>query len=83
MAFLPMDAGKALAAAFPGSEIKDALFVLERLRAVKSTAELAKLKKASELVTESMLEVIAKHGPGTTKRELFDALRVDRGRTAA
>ena len=76
MAFMPMDAGQALAAAFPGSEIKDALFVLERLRAVKSTAELARLRKASELVTESMLEVIAKHGPGTTKRELFDALRV-------
>jgi Xaa-Pro aminopeptidase len=76
MAFMPMDAGQALAAAFPGSEIKDALFVLERLRAVKSKEELAKLKKASELVTESMLEVIARHGPGTTKRELFDALRV-------
>src|SRR5690348_9113716 len=36
MAFLPMDAAKALADAFPSSEIKDALFVLERLRAVKS-----------------------------------------------
>src|SRR5215831_2526452 len=76
MAFLPIDAGKALAGAFPGSEIKDALFVLERLRAVKSKAELVKLKKASELVTDSMLEVIASHGPGTTKRELFEALRV-------
>lgn len=76
MAFLPMDAGKALADALPGSEIKDALFVLERLRAVKSPAELAKLRKASELVTDSMLDVIAKHGPGTTKRELFEALRI-------
>jgi Xaa-Pro aminopeptidase len=76
MAFLPMDSGKALANALPGSEIKDALFILERLRAVKSPAELAKLKKASELVTESMLEVIGRHGPGTTKRELFDALRI-------
>src|SRR5690348_2694189 len=35
MAFMPMDAGRALANALPGSEIKDALFVLERLRAVK------------------------------------------------
>ncbi|MBV9561106.1 MAG: aminopeptidase P family protein [Bradyrhizobium sp.] len=76
MAFLPVDAGNALAGALPGSEIKDALFVLERLRAVKSPEELAKLKTASELVTESMLEVIAGHGPGTTKRELFEALRV-------
>jgi len=76
MAFLPMDAAKALADAFPDSEIKDALFVLERLRAVKSPAELDKLRKASELVTDSMLDVIARHGPGTTKRELFEALRV-------
>ena len=76
LAFLPMDAGKALSAALPDSEIKDALFVLERLRAVKTSAELAKLRKASELVIESMLEVIATHGPGRTKREISDALRV-------
>lgn len=76
MAFLPMDSGKTLAGALPGSEIKDALFLLERLRAVKSPAELAKLKKSSELVTDAMLDVIAKHGPGTTKRELFEALKI-------
>ncbi|KRR07872.1 M24 family metallopeptidase [Bradyrhizobium valentinum] len=76
MPFLPMDAGRALSDALPDSEIKDALLVLERLRAVKSPAELAKLKKASELVIESMNEVIANHGPGTTKQQLFDALRI-------
>jgi Xaa-Pro aminopeptidase len=76
MPFLPMDAGRALSDALPDSEIKDALLVLERLRAVKAPAELAKLKKASELVIESMDEVIANHGPGTTKRQLFDALRI-------
>src|SRR3569832_451835 len=76
MAFLPMDAGQALSLALPGSEIKDALFLLERLRAGKSAAELAKLNKATEMVTDSMLEVIAKHGPGTTKRELFEALKI-------
>ena len=76
MAFLPMDAGKALQDAFPDSEIKDALFLLERLRSVKTPAELAKLRTASDLVIESMLDVIARHGPGTTKRQLFDALRV-------
>ena len=74
--FLPMDAGRALQDAFPDSEIKDALFVLERLRAVKTPAELAKLRTASDLVIESMLDVIAHHGPGTTKRQLFDALKV-------
>jgi Xaa-Pro aminopeptidase len=76
MAFLPMDAGRALSDALPGAELKDALLVLERLRAVKSADELAKLKTASELVIASMLEVIAGHGPGTTKQQLSDALRI-------
>jgi Xaa-Pro aminopeptidase len=75
MAFLPVDAGAALRAAFPDGEMIDALFVLERLRAVKSADELAKLKIASEAVIDSMLAVIAKHGPGATKRELTEALR--------
>lgn len=76
MAFLPMDAGRALADALPGAELRDALLVLERLRAVKSPAELAKLKTASELVIASMLEVIARHGHGTTKQQLSDGLRI-------
>lgn len=76
MAFLPMDAGRALADALPGAELRDAVLVLERLRAVKSPAELAKLKTASELVIASMLDVIARHGPGTTKQQLSDGLRV-------
>lgn len=76
MAFLPMDAGRALTEALPGAELTDALLVLERLRAVKSTDELAKLKTASECVIASMLAVIAGHGPGTTKQQLADALRI-------
>lgn len=76
MAFLPMDAGRALMEALPGAELKDALLVLERLRAVKSTEELAKLKTASERVIASMQAVIAGHGPGTTKQQLADALRI-------
>jgi Xaa-Pro aminopeptidase len=75
LAFLPVDSGTTLRNAFPGSEITDALFVLERQRAVKSPAELKKLRIASERVIESMLAVIANHGPGTTKRELTEALR--------
>ncbi len=75
LGFLPVDAGTALRNAFPDSEIVDALFVLERLRAVKSPEELRKLRIASERVIESMLAVIANHGPGTTKRELTEALR--------
>ena len=74
-AFLPMDAGSALKNAFPESAIKDALFVLERMRALKTPDELAKLKVASEAVIESMQAVIANHKPGATKAELTEALR--------
>lgn len=75
LAFLPMDAGSALARAFPYAELIDATPVLERLRAVKSPGELAMLREASERVTDSMLAVIAAHGPGVTTRELAEALR--------
>jgi Xaa-Pro aminopeptidase len=75
LAFLPVDTGNALRSAFPDSEFADALFVLERLRARKSPDELAKLRVASESVIDSMLAVMAKHGPGTTKRDLTEALR--------
>jgi Xaa-Pro aminopeptidase len=75
LAFLPVDAGTVLRNAFPDSEVVDGLFVLERLRAVKSPEELRKLRIASERVIESMLAVIASHGPGATTRELTEALR--------
>ncbi|HZO45683.1 MAG TPA: Xaa-Pro peptidase family protein [Xanthobacteraceae bacterium] len=77
MAFLPMDAATALRSALPDATIVDALFVLERLRALKSPAELEMVRIASERVIESMQAVIAKHGPGTTKQELADALKVE------
>src|SRR5882762_5285531 len=82
LGFLPMDAGGALRQAFAGSEIVDAVFVLERMRARKSPRELEKLRVASEAVIDSMLAVIASHGPGATKRALTEALRreeTDRG----
>jgi Xaa-Pro aminopeptidase len=75
MAFLPLDAGMALRNAFAGVDIADALIVLERLRARKSAGELQKLRIASNGVIDSMLAVIANHGPGTTKQELTEALR--------
>jgi Xaa-Pro aminopeptidase len=77
LAFLPADSAAALRSGMPGAEIVDALFVLERLRACKSPEELEKLRVASERVIESMIAVIAKHGPGTTKQELADALRLE------
>jgi len=84
MGFMPLDAGTALRRAFPDSDMVDALFVLERQRAIKSAAELATLRQASDLVIDAMKTVIATHGPGTTKQELADALKreeVKRGLT--
>jgi Xaa-Pro aminopeptidase len=83
-AFLPADAHGALRAALPGARLLDALVVLERLRARKTPEELEELRQASERVTASMLAVIGSHGPGTTKRQLVEALRreeVSRGLT--
>ncbi len=75
LAFIPADAAEVLRKAFPHSEIKDALFVLERLRAVKTPQELDMLRLASDAVIDSMEAVIKKHGAGATKNELTEALR--------
>jgi Xaa-Pro aminopeptidase len=74
-AFLPADAYQVLQSSIENATITDALVPLERLRAVKTKDELRLLREASERVVDSMLAVIAKHGPGTTKFELADALR--------
>jgi Xaa-Pro aminopeptidase len=74
-AFVPADAADVLRKAFPSSEIKDALFVLERLRAVKTPEELDMLRIASDAVIDSMAAVIKTHGAGATKNELTEALR--------
>ena len=47
--FLPVDAQAVLAARLDGARFVDATGVLERLRAVKTPAELAKLQEGSEL----------------------------------
>jgi len=75
LAFLPFDAATALGEAFPGAELKNALFVLERMRARKRPDELQMLRQASDHVIDAMMAVIANHGPGVTKRELVEALR--------
>jgi Xaa-Pro aminopeptidase len=83
-AFLPAEAEALLRAGLPGTTIVEAQMPLERLRARKSPEELDHLRKASELVVDSMLAVIAGHGPGSSKLELTEALRreeVNRGLT--
>jgi Xaa-Pro aminopeptidase len=81
-AFLPADAESVLRAGMPRAELVEAQIPLERLRAVKTPAELEHLRIASDLVVDSMLAVISGHGPGATKNDLVEALRreeVNRG----
>jgi Xaa-Pro aminopeptidase len=75
LAFIPANSAAAVRKAFPDSEITDALFVLERLRAIKSPDELNMLRIASDAVIDSMEAVIKTHGAGATKNELVEALR--------
>ncbi len=75
LAFAPADSVATLRKTLPDAEIADALFVLERLRVRKTPEELEKLKRASELVIDSMLAVLAGHGAGATKAQLAEALR--------
>jgi Xaa-Pro aminopeptidase len=74
-AFLPVDSAAVLRKAFPDSEFSDALFVLERLRARKTPAELDMLRIASDAVIDSMAAVFENFGPGATKAEMTEALR--------
>jgi Xaa-Pro aminopeptidase len=82
--FLPADAAELMASELPGVTFLEAHLPLERLRARKTREELEFLRVASDLVVDSMLAVVASHGPGSTKLELVEALRreeVNRGLT--
>ncbi|WP_406854346.1 Xaa-Pro peptidase family protein [Alsobacter sp. KACC 23698] len=73
--FLPWLAGQALRDAFPAHGLVDANRPLERLRAVKSDAELDRLREASERVVAAMQAVMRSTRPGTSKRAIERALR--------
>ena len=75
MGFMPADAFLLLRDALPETDFVDATPALERLRAIKTPAELGHLRDASDKVVASMQAVIAGHGEGTTKQQLVDALR--------
>lgn len=74
-AFLPADAYDMLHVAFPQADFVEAHFPLERLRAIKTPAELELLRQASDKVVESMMATIAIARPGMRKCDLVDALR--------
>jgi Xaa-Pro aminopeptidase len=73
--FLPSDSKEILQDALPNSAFLDATFILENLRAVKSPAELAILRTASEKITASMQATIKGSGAGSTKHEIIERLR--------
>jgi Xaa-Pro dipeptidase len=80
--FLPADAQAVLAGRLEGARFVDGTGVLERLRAVKTPAELAKLREGSERITDAMLATIGWAREGTTKTEIIERLRreeVERG----
>lgn len=82
MCFIPADAYLALREELPGATFVDALPMMQELRAVKRPDELAKLKRASELIVEVMTLVMTTTPTGTTKREIVDRVRreeVERG----
>ncbi len=76
--FLPSDADRALRSGLGGVEIGDAVVPLERLRAVKSPAEIGFLREASDRVVDAMMVTFAKHCvPGATKRAVTEAIRAE------
>lgn len=73
--FLPSDARDLIGSRLEDARFVDATHALERLRSIKTPAELEKLRLASELITDSMLATIAAAREGTTKSEIIEHLR--------
>jgi Xaa-Pro dipeptidase len=73
--FLSADAYEALRKALPDATFLGATNALERVRAIKTPDEIDKLRKASELITDSMLAVFEASGEGSGKAEIVERLR--------
>lgn len=72
--FLPSDA-KDLLVGLNSIELHEAHFTLERLRAVKSPAELDLIKEASERVVDAMKATFSICAPGMTKHDVVARLK--------
>jgi Xaa-Pro aminopeptidase len=75
--FAPHRFVAALQEALPGVTLVEATGVLESLRAVKRPAELALLREAADGIVDAMAATVTAAGPGTTKHEIVDRLRVE------
>ncbi len=72
--FLPVDAWQVLSAGISG-RLVDATGMLEQMRAIKTPAELALLRQASELITDAMMATISAAGEGWSKTRIIEELR--------
>jgi Xaa-Pro dipeptidase len=70
--FLPADAHVVLAASLP--KLCDATNMLEQMRAIKTSGELALLRQSSELITDAMLATIEAAQEGWTKARIIEEL---------
>jgi MoaD family protein len=68
--FLPAEAFLALRRGLPRAELVDATPVLDELRAVKSAAELARLRSVYDRVAEAIRAAFARGVPGITTAEV-------------
>lgn len=74
-AFLPSDARDLLGSNLEGARFVDATHAMERLRMIKAPQELDQLRRASELITDSMLATISAAREGSTKGDIIEQLR--------
>ncbi len=74
-AFLPADARQLLGAQLGNVELLDGQFVLERLRAVKTVAEIELVRQASARVVSAMQATFRVCEPGMSKHDVVDRLR--------
>jgi Xaa-Pro aminopeptidase len=74
-AFLPADARDWLQNELPHARLTDATTVLERLRARKTPSEVELMRRVAESIARSILDAVAEHGEGSTKREIAESVR--------
>ncbi len=73
--FLPANARQLLGAQLGNVELRDAQFVLERLRAVKTAAEIELVRQASDRVVNAMQATFRVCEPGMSKHDVVHRLR--------
>ncbi|MEM7173592.1 MAG: Xaa-Pro peptidase family protein [Pseudomonadota bacterium] len=73
--FMPIDAYQVLQQAHPDLSLTNATPLLERLRAVKSAAELDLLKLATEKISASMMATIQAAQEGWSKFDIIERLK--------